>query len=78
MVDGMLGFDAVFVAASRQVRVGIVTDDDDLVPAALSAQAANPRRVVWMRSRPLGVGLNDQKLLDLGLQIRHCEDPVDA
>ena len=69
MVDGMLGCDAVFAAAGGQVPVGIVTDDDDLVPAALSAQAAGPQRVVWMRSRRLGLGLNDQRLSDLGLQI---------
>ena len=78
MVDGMLGCDAAFVAAGGQVRVGIVTDDDDLVPAALSAQAAGPQGLVWMRPRPVGRGLNDRRLLDLGVQIRHCEDRADA
>ena len=78
MVDGMLGCDALFAATGGHVRVGIVTDDDDLVPAALSAQAAGPQRVVWMRPRPAGTGLNDGRLSDLGLQIRHCEDSADA
>ena len=74
----MLGCDALFAAAGGQVLVGIVTDDDDLVPAALSAQAAGPQPVVWMRPRPAGAGLNDQILSDLGLRIRHCEDSADA
>lgn len=78
MVDGMLGCDAMFAAAGGQVPVGIVTDDDDLVPAALSAQAAGPQPVVWMRSRRLGRGLNDRRLSDLGLQICHCEGTADA
>lgn len=78
MVDGMLGCDAAFMAASGEVRVGIVTDDDALVPAALSAQAAGPQGLVWMRPRPVGRGLNDRRLLDLGVQIRHCGDRADA
>ena len=78
MVDGMLGCDARFAAAGGQVPVGIVTDDDDLVPAALSARAAGSQRVMWMRPRPAGAGLNDDILLALGLQIRHCEDSANA
>lgn len=71
MVDGMLGCDAMFVAATDLVRIGLVTDDDDLVPAALSAHTANPALMVWMRSRSTGIGLNDQKLSAQGLRIYH-------
>ena len=71
MVDGMLGCDATFVAATDLVRIGLVTDDDDLVPAALSAHTANPALMVWMRSRSAGRGLNDQKLSAQGLRIYH-------
>lgn len=77
MVDGMLGCDAMFIAATDPVPIGIVTDDDDLVPAALSAHAANMKQVVWMRSRPVGQGLNDRSLSDCGLRIHPMEEGVD-
>ena len=69
MVDGMLGCDAMFVAATDSASIGIVTDDDDLVPAALSAHAMSMKSMVWMRSRPVGQGLNDRSLSNRGLRI---------
>ena len=74
MVDGMLGCDAMFIAASGTIRVGLVSDDDDLVPAALSACAANTGAMLWMRTRPVGKGLNDQRLIGLGLRIHAFEE----
>ena len=74
MVDGMLGCDAMFVAATDSVRIGIVTDDDDLVPATLSANAANMGLMAWMRPRPMGEGLNDQVLSGQGLRIHHIRE----
>ena len=69
MVDGMIGCDAMFRAAYGRVGIGIVTDDDDLVPAALSANAANPGRTVWIRRRAAHSGLNDHHLANQGLRI---------
>ena len=69
MVDNMLGCDAMFLAADARVGIGIVTDDDDLVPAALSANKANPRTTVWIRRRPANAGLNDHHLANQGLRI---------
>ena len=74
MVDGMLGCDAIFVAATGSIQIGIVTDDDDLVPAMLSANAANVRLMAWMRSRSMGKGLNDQVLSNQGLRIHHIRE----
>ena len=67
MVDGMLACDALYAAAHARTRVGIVTNDDDLLPSALSSHAGHPQAVVWMRTR--GVGLNDAALLSEGLII---------
>lgn len=78
MVDGMLGCDAMFVAADRQIGIGIVTDDDDLVPAVLSAHSANPRQIVWIRRRTVNSGLNDHHLTDRGLQIHCIAEPFHA
>lgn len=69
MVDGMLGCDAMFVAATDPTPIGIVTDDDDLVPATLSAHAMSMKPMVWIRSRPVGQGLNDRGLSSRGLRI---------
>ena len=77
MVDGMLGCDAMFVAATDPAPIGIVTDDDDLIPAALSAHAAGMKPMVWMRSRPVGQGLNDRSLSGRGLRIHPMEEGVD-
>ena len=74
MVDGMLGCDALYIAAVAPspspslARVALVTNDDDLVPAALSATAKARTAIVWMRPRPFGQGLNDQSLGHRGVQ----------
>lgn len=73
MVDAMLGCDAVFAAALGRSRIGIVSDDDDLLPAALAAHAADPAGTAWMRPRAAGAGLNDRALLDRGVRIQHLE-----
>ena len=69
MVDGMLGCDAMFVATKEPTQIGLITDDEDIIPAALCAHAANANPVVWMRSRLIGKGLNDQSLAERGLRI---------
>ena len=74
MVDGMLGCDAVFAVAAGFARVGVVTGDDDLVPATLSAHAANSGLTVWMRPRRAGTGPNDRSLIERGLRIRQIEE----
>ena len=53
----MLGCDAVFAATLGLSRVGIVSDDDDLLPAVLSAHASDSARAVLMRRRASGQGL---------------------
>lgn len=73
MVDGMLGFDAVFAAALGQARVGIVSDDDDLLPAALSAHATDPAGTAWMRLRVAGAGINDRAMSKRGVRIHRLE-----
>ena len=78
MVDGMLGCDAIFVATESGTRVGVITDDDDLVPATLSAHAANTTLTVWLRPRPFGAGLNDQRLVDQGLRIQRLGTNIHA
>lgn len=74
MVDGMLGCDAIFVATEGLTRVGVVTDDDDLVPALLAAHAANGTWTIWVRSRRSREGLNDRRLANRGLRIHRIEE----
>lgn len=74
MVDGMLGCDAMFIAAADPGPVGLVTDDEDLLPAALSAHAAGTKPMVWMRPRSMGSGLNDRGLSERGLRIHSFEE----
>ena len=69
MVDGMMGCDAMRAAAAIPAKVALVTDDDDLVPAALSANAVARRAVAWIRPRPIGQGPNDRPLIRRGIQI---------
>ena len=76
MVDGMLGCDAIAVAAAGLAQVGLVTDDDDLIPAALSAYAVSTKPIAWIRRRSNGTGLNDRNLTARGLQIHNLEDDI--
>lgn len=69
MVDSMMGCDALYVASQGLTCVGIVSDDDDLLPAALSAHATNADMLVWLRARDAGSALNDTALLNEGLRI---------
>ena len=70
MVDGMMGCDALYVAGQGRMYIGIVTDDDDLVPAAVTAHDTVCGRLVWMRGRRVGSAANDAVLLNRGLPIR--------
>ena len=74
MVDGMLGCDAVFASVEGLTQVGVVTGDDDLVPATLSAHAANADLTVWMRPRTAGRGPNDRGLAERRLRIHPLEE----
>ncbi len=74
MVDGMLGCDAVFVASEPFVCIGVVSDDDDVVPATLMAHVQNRSVVLLRRSRRPGTGPNDQVLSRRGLRIHVIED----
>lgn len=69
MIDGMIGCDALYIATHGQTYVGIVTDDDDLLPATLSAHRANTDMLTWMRSRAIGAAPNDAGLLNEELKI---------
>ena len=73
MVDAMLGCDAVFAAALGRSRVGIVSDDDDLLPSALAAHAADPTGTAWIRPRAAGTGINDRSLSKRGVRIHRLE-----
>ena len=69
MVDGMIGCDAMFVAERGIIPVGIASDDDDIVPAAMSVHAKFQDGFAWMRRREIGSALNDVILLKKGLRI---------
>ena len=69
MIDGMMGCDALHMAAQGMTYVGIVTDDDDLLPATLSAHGTSADVLVWMRARDVGSAINDRSLLNEGLRI---------
>ena len=69
MVDGMTGCDALHVAERGPACVGIVTDDDDLPPAALSAYRMGAGGLAWIRTRSAGLAMNDPSLLNAGLRI---------
>ena len=69
MVDGMMGCDAIQMAGHSRTCVGIVTDDDDLLPATLSAHHTGSGMVAWIRARTVGSGINDSILLNQGLRI---------
>ena len=69
MVDGMMGCDAVYVASNESIHVSIVSDDDDLLPAALTAHAANTGTLSLMRRREPGSAINDSLLSRQGIRI---------
>ena len=70
MVDGMMGCDALHIAEQGRTYIGVVTDDDDLVPATVSAYDTVCSRLVWIRGRSVGAAVNDAALLKRGLPIR--------
>lgn len=68
MVDCMLAVDAIEFALQGVAAVLIVSDDDDLVPAALAARRRREgQRIVWLRRRRVGRGLNDAVLSRSGV-----------
>ena len=69
MIDGMIGCDAMYMSDDGQTYVSVVSDDDDLLPAAISAHAMKPEGLVWMRSRRAGDAINDSSLLSHGLPL---------
>ena len=69
MIDGMMGCDVLHVATFERTYIGLVTDDDDLLPATLSAHAKKADMLVWMRERGIGSAINDPDLLNYGLRI---------
>ena len=73
MIDGMIGCDAIHMTQEEQTYVSIVSTDDDLLPAALSAYRNSAGMLVWMRDRPVGSAYNDTELLKLGLTIHQLE-----
>lgn len=77
MVDGMLGGDAVFAARSGFARVCVVTDDEDLVPAMLTARALSSNGPFWLRRRVPGSGLNDAVLWERGVRIERLRQQRD-
>jgi hypothetical protein len=73
MVDCMLALDAMHMATHTADPVIVWTDDDDLVPAAISVAAARGSCHVWRR-RQRGSGLNDHLLEGSG--VNFCEVEV--
>lgn len=72
MVDGMLGFDALHFARNAAPplgMLGIVSDDDDMIPALLTVQDASLAPTIWLRRRAVGSGLNDSALQRHGVSI---------
>ena len=69
MVDGMMGCDAIYMVDHWSTYVTIVTDDDDLLPATLTAHAKNGNVLAWMRCRRIGEAINDTALLHQGVRI---------
>lgn len=66
MIDGMIGCDAMYMSDHGQTCVGVVSDDDDLLPSVISAHAMNPGVLVWMRVRRAGAAINDSYLANHG------------
>ena len=77
MVDAMMGVDAMYMASEGMTCLGIVTNDDDLLPAAVTAHDINGEVLAWIRARPAGSALNDRVLLEKGLRIHDMRSWVD-
>ena len=69
MVDGMMGCDAMYMAANEPAFVSIVTDDEDLLPAAITTHAKNTELLGWIRTREVGSAINDSILKSQGIRI---------
>lgn len=67
MVDTMLVVDAAFIAA--EFPVGVYSDDDDMIPGLLAANAVSTRSAVWYRFRDNGVRRNDEAVIAQGIEI---------
>jgi hypothetical protein len=68
MVDTMLCIDALYYTQGCGLPVLVVSDDDDLVPAALASRAlSSGARFHWMRRRQINSGLNDRLLRRAGV-----------
>lgn len=63
MVDTMMTADAVFLARSPSFELAIWSDDDDLLPAVLSAaRYISGDEFFWIRARSHGEAVNDGQL----------------
>lgn len=70
MVDTMIAIDVMHFARDLMSPVVVFSDDDDLVPAFLAAQAAAGRtRVHWLRRRKVGSGMNDTLVRKAGVTL---------
>lgn len=69
MVDTMLAVDLIYYARTTRHPLIVASDDDDVVPAALSA-STNPCGGIWMlRHRDPHRGVNDMHLSDCGVKL---------
>lgn len=74
MVDCMLALDAAYLASTFPAEpVVIWSDDDDLVPAALTVAAIQGSCELWRR-RPHGAGMNDRIASKHNVHIVQAED----
>ena len=79
MVDGMLGFDALHFAKNAAPTLGvlgIVSDDDDMIPALLTVHGARLGPTIWLRKRAVGAGLNDSTLQRHGVAIHSLAEDI--
>jgi len=68
MVDTMLCVDLVLMSLAPDEDIVVVSDDDDVIPAMIVAQATLGR-IRLFRHRELGKSCNDHHLRELGLPI---------
>ena len=69
MVDSMLGFDLHHFAKEPALALAIASDDDDMIPALLTANDTSHHPTLWIRRRAVGAGLNDRVLQRTGLHL---------